>query len=199
MLVVFDLRPAHAQPAEKAFTGLYFGVEAGAQNVIAGAQVSEVDTLAQDTRAAVTFVAGGRYEFWRVVVGLEVGAGWEDGNLALDDPAAALHIDYGNHRHTRLGGTIGVTVGGRRRTQLFAYLSELSRSFDVTVTQAGVVTAQQDEQGLLRYGGGLEQVVASRVSIRGTLGSSRADFGGRPTNMQPTRPLEAALALLFRF
>jgi hypothetical protein len=190
---------ARAQATEKSFTGLYFGVEASALNVIAGAQVSGVDTLAQDTRGAVTFAAGGRYEVSRLVLGIEFGAGWEDGNLALDDSAAALHIDYRNHAHTRIGGTVGLALGPQRRTHLFGYLSELSRSFEVTVTQAGVVTEQQDEQGLLRYGGGIEQVVASRVSIRGTLGSSRADFDGRPTNIQPTRPLEAGLAILFRF
>jgi hypothetical protein len=82
---------ARAQATEKSFTGLYFGVEASALNVIAGAQVSGVDTLAQDTRGAVTFAAGGRYEVSRLVLGIEFGAGWEDGNLALDDSAAALH------------------------------------------------------------------------------------------------------------
>ena len=89
--------------------------------------------------------------------------------------------------------------GSRRFTHVFAYLSELSRSFDVTITRAGTSVEQQDEQGLLHFGGGVEQRIAPRFSVRGTLGSSRADFAGRPTNITPSRPLEAAVGLLFRF
>lgn len=189
-----------AQPTEKAFTGLYIGAEAGALNVIGGALVDGVDTLAQDTRAAVTGIVGGRYQFAnRLVLGAEFGVGWEDGHLTTDVAGTGAHVDYANSMHTRIGGTVGMALGASRRTHVFGYLNELSRSFDVTITQAGVVTTQQDEQGLLRYGGGVEQQIARRLTLRATAGSSRADFGDRATNITPTRPLEAAIALLFRF
>ncbi len=189
-----------AQSTEKAFTGLYAGAEAGALNVIGGSLVNGVDTLAQDTRGALTAVVGGRYQFAnRLVLGVEFGAGWEDGDLSLADGATGAQVEYANDTHTRIGGTVGVVLGASRRTHVFGYLNELSRSFDVTITQAGVVTTQQDDQGLLRYGGGVEQRIARRLTLRGTVGSSRADFGDRTTNLPPTRPLEAAVGLLFRF
>lgn len=196
---VLAASPVAAQSAQRSFTGLYLGLEAGVLNVIGGAQVSGLDVLAQDSRAAVTFLVGGRYEFGRLVAGVEFGAGWEDGDLSHDDPGAALHVDYRNQGHTRIGGTLGVTLGAQRRTQVFGYLAELSRSFDVTVTQAGAVSAQQDEQGLLRYGAGVEHVLGHRLAVRLTLGSSRADFGGRPLNVTPDRPLDAAVGLIVRF
>lgn len=191
---------ASAQPAEKAFSGVYAGAEAGMLNVIGGSLVSGVDTLQQDTRGGFTVVVGGRYQFAnRLVLGVEFGAGWEDGDLVLDDEVSGAHVEYANDTHRRIGGTVGLVLGARRRTHVFGYLNELSRSFDVAITQAGAVTTQQDEQGLLRYGGGVEQQIARRLTLRATAGSSRADFGNRPTNLTPTRPLEAAVALLFRF
>lgn len=198
--VFAPLAPAWAQATEKAFTGIYAGAEAGALNVIGGALVDGVDTLAQDTRAALTAVIGGRYQFAnRLVLGVEFGAGWEDGDLATDVPATGASVTYTNSMHTRIGGTAGVVLGRSRRTHVFAYVSELSRGFDVIIDQGGTQTSQQDDQGLLRYGGGLEQRIAPRLTLRGTLGSSRADFGDRTTNITPTRPLEAAVGLLFRF
>ena len=191
---------ARAQSGPSTFTGLYVGVEVGRLNVIGGALVVGQDTLAQDTRAAVDLIVGGRYAFAnRVVLGLEWAAGVEDGDLVLDDPSSGLRVDYRNGSHWRLGGTAGVVLGAARATHVFGYVNELSRDFDVTITQGAEVTTQRDEQGLLRYGGGVEQRLAPRLTLRGTLGSSRADFGGRPTNITPTRPLEAAIGLLFRF
>lgn len=191
---------ASAQPSEKSFSGLYGGAEAGVLNIIGGSLVNGVDTLAQETRAAMTIVVGGRYQFAnRLVIGVEFGAGWEDGDLSLDDASSGTRVEYANDTHTRIGGTVGVVLGASRRTHVFGYLNELSRSFDVTITQATGTTTQQDEQGLLRYGGGVEQRIAPRLTLRATVGSSRADFGGRPTNITPDRPLEAAVGVLFRF
>jgi hypothetical protein len=192
--------PAAAQPAEKPFSGLYAGAEAGVLNVIGGSLVNGVDTLAQDTRGALTIVVGGRYQFTnRLVLGVEFGAGWEDGDLSLDDSTSGARVEYANDTHTRIGGIVGVVLGASRRTLVFGYLNELSRSFDVTITQATGTTTQQDEQGLLRYGGGVEQRIARRLTLRATVGSSRADFGGRTTNITPDTPLEAAVGVLFRF
>jgi len=95
-------------------------------NVIAGALVDGVDTLAQDTRGAVAFVIGGRYQFAsRLVLGVEFGAAREDGDLDLDDPLSGARVGYRNGSHTRIGGTAGVVFGSRRFTHVFAYPSEL--------------------------------------------------------------------------
>jgi hypothetical protein len=194
--------PAYAQraPGERAFTGIYLGAEAGRVNVIGGALVSGVDTLAQDSRTALTFFGGGRYEFpARIVAGVELAFGVEDGDLRLEDPSASLTVDYRNSTHVRYGGTVGVVLGAARRTLLFGYVSENTRTFDVTIQQAGQTILQEDEQGLLRYGGGIEQRLTSRLGFRATMGSSRADFGGRPTNIAVERPLELAAGLVVRF
>ncbi|MEZ5286408.1 MAG: hypothetical protein R2712_16680 [Vicinamibacterales bacterium] len=71
---------ARAQGTARAFSGLYLGAEAGRVNVIGGANLVDVDTLVQDTRAALTLLAGARYELpFRLVVGREFGYGFEDG------------------------------------------------------------------------------------------------------------------------
>ena len=199
--VVWSVVSAEAQPAARRnFSGGLVGAEVGRLNVIGGSLVDGVDTLSQDTRPAVTVVGGGRYEFGnRLVLGAEVGFGFEDGDLRLEDASQALVVDYRNDRHFRLGGTAGLVLGAARRTLLFGYLSELSRSFDVTVAENGQTMTQQDDQGLLRYGVGLERAIGRWLSLRGTVGSSRAGFGDRQTNIEVTRPIEAAVGLLFRF
>jgi hypothetical protein len=125
-----------AQPRqEKAFTGLYTGVDAGTVNVITG--------------ALVALIIGGRYQFAsRLVLGVEFGAAREDGDLVLDDPPSGARVEYRNNSHTRIGGNAGVVLGSRRFTHVFGYLSEFSRSFDVTITQASGTIEQQDDQGL---------------------------------------------------
>ncbi|MEZ5286407.1 MAG: hypothetical protein R2712_16675 [Vicinamibacterales bacterium] len=99
----------------------------------------------------------------------------------------------------RIGGLAGVTLGPRRRTLLFGYLNELSRDFEVRITEGDTMTSQQDSQGLLRYGVGVERAVGRRLGVRGTVGWSRADFGGRLTNIEVTRPVEAAIGAVLRF
>ncbi len=108
-------------------------------------------------------------------------------------------MDYRNDRHWRLGGTFGYVVGQARRTLLLGYVAETTRTFDVTITTPSTTFSQQDEQGLLRYGAGVEQNVHERLTIRGTLGISRADFGNQQTNITPDRPLECAVGLNVRF
>ncbi len=194
--------PAFAQPAPalRHYTGIFLGTEAGRVNVIGGALVAGVDTLAQDSRPALTFFGGGRYEFpGRIVAGVELGIGVEDGDLRLDDPASGLTVDYRNNTHVRYGGTLGVVVGAARRTLVFGYVSENTRTFDVTIDQAGRTTLQTDEQGLLRYGAGIEQAIGRWLGLRATVGSSRADFGGRATNIEVEKPIDVAVGLVLRF
>src|SRR5690606_8204543 len=70
---VHGTTPAFAQAGSRGlFTGIYLGADAGRVNVIGGSLVSGVDTLAQDSRAALTFFGGGRYEFpARIVADVE--------------------------------------------------------------------------------------------------------------------------------
>lgn len=83
-------------------------------------------------------------------------------------------------------------------TLMFGYLSEVTRRFDVSVTQAGIPTFQEDEQGMLRFGAGIEQRLVGALHLRVTAGSSRADFGG-PTNITIGRRFEAAAAAVIQF
>lgn len=198
---VHGTTPAFAQAGSRGlFTGIYLGADAGRVNVIGGSLVSGVDTLAQDSRAALTFFGGGRYEFpARIVAGVELALGLEDGDLRLEDPASGVGVDYRNRTHVRYGGILGLVVGTARRTMVFGYVSENARTFDVTIRQAGQSVGQVDEQGLLRYGAGIEHAIGRRLGLRATVGSSRADFGGRPTNIVVEKPLDLSVGLVVRF
>jgi hypothetical protein len=59
------------------------------------------------------------------------------------DEVSGARVDYANDTHRRIGGTVGVVLGASRRTHVFGYLNERSRSFEVTATEAGVVTTQR--------------------------------------------------------
>jgi len=63
---------------------------------------------------------------------------------------------------------------------------------DLTVTLA-------DEQGRLRNGVGLEHRVRGPVHVGVSAGTSRADVGGRPTNVTIGRRLDASLGVLLQF
>lgn len=177
------------------FSGPYVGVEAGMQHYIGGSLVNGVDTLQQDSRLVMSLVGGFRIQARGFVVGGELGRGWADGDLHLD--AAPLTIDYANgsqgHWQLHAGHTLG------ERTLLFGYVSEVTRHFEVSITQAGQSTAQEDEQGMLRFGAGLEQRLTRLLRLRITMGTSRADFGGRQTSITPGRQLEAGGGLVVQF
>ena len=91
------------------------------------------------------------------------------------------------------GAHVGRVVGGDWR--VYGYLSETSRDFDVRLTDGGGSFNQADEQGILRFGVGLERPVNGWLSWRATLGSARAKFDG-PTNMDPDREIEFALGVV---
>lgn len=193
LFLIVAASAAHAQT----FSGPYAGLEFGRQHVIGGSLVDGVDTLQEDSRLVSSGFAGLRVQAARFVVGGELGVGRMDGDLRLTDPARALAVDYLNDGQWHWGLQAGYAV--RDHTLLFAYLSEVTRTFDVTITRSGLTTPQQDEQGLLRFGAGLEQRVAGPLHLRVTAGTSRADFGGRPTNLTIGRRLEAAGGLVVQF
>ncbi|RMF63563.1 MAG: hypothetical protein D6743_10580, partial [Calditrichaeota bacterium] len=71
--------------------------------------------------------------------------------------------------------------------------SEATRNFDVTINQAGTTFAQKDEQGMLRYGIGVEKRFIGPLNLRLSVGTGRADFGDRQRNIDVERRLEFAV------
>jgi hypothetical protein len=181
----------------QSFSGPYAGLEFGSQHVIGGSLVDGVDTLQQDTRLVVSAFAGLRLQVSRFVAGGELGIGRMDGDLILNDAARGVVVDYRNDSQWHWGLHAGFAAGAR--TLLFAYVSEVTRDFDVTITRNNSSTAQGDEQGLLRFGGGIEQRLYGPLQLRVTAGSSRADFGDRVTNIDIDRRIELAAGLVIQF
>lgn len=195
LLALVSAATAGAQ--SPAFSGLYFGVDAGPQHVIGGSLVDGVDTLQEDSRVVATLFGGLRAQFSGFVIGGELGYGRTDGDLVLSDPSRLLTVDYQNNSQWNWTLTGGHTLGAK--TLIFVYVSEVTRTFDVSILLAGQTIEQQDEQGLLRFGGGIEQRLTGPLRVRATVGSSRADFGDRLTNIEVGRTIDAAIGLVVRF
>jgi hypothetical protein len=191
LLLLLISSPSFAQ----SFSGPYAGIDASWQHLIGGSLVDDVDTLQEDSRLVFSAFAGLRVQTRGFVIGGELGKGWTDGDLELDAPS--LRIDYRNGTQWHWALQAGHTIGDH--TLLFGYLSEVTRQFDVAITQSGQTTSQQDEQGLLRFGGGLEQRLTGRLQLRITAGSSRADFGSRPTSIDIKRRFELGGGLIVQF
>ncbi len=186
--------------APKIFDGVYIGVDYGRQNLIGGSLVNGVDVLAQQSRGVVSFFGGVRKQFaGGFVLGAEGGYGILDGDLAFADSANQLFVAYDSDSQFHYGLILGHTIGAKKDLLLFGYVSEVSRSFDVAVLSAGVAFTQRDEQGLLRFGGGVEKHIAGPLLLRATAGLSRADFGGRPTNIDPETRFDASAAIILQF
>lgn len=188
---------ASAQSGRGAFTGLYVGADAGRQHVIGGSLVDNVDTLQEDSRVVAAVFGGVRGQFQGFVLGAELGFGRTDGDLILSEPARLLTIDYKNDSQWHWTLNAGHTVGPR--TLLFGYVSEVTRDFEVTILRAGVTSEQQDEQGLLRFGGGIEQRITGPLRLRATIGTSRADFGDRETNIEIGKRVDASIGFVIQF
>lgn len=197
MMVGLFAGSASAQSGRGPFSGLYVGAEAGRQHVIGGSLVDEVDTLQEDSRVVATVFGGLRAQFQGFVLGAELGFGRTDGDLILSEPSRLLTIDYQNDSQWHWTLNAGHTIGSR--TLLFGYVSEVTRKFDVTILLAGVTTEQQDEQGLLRFGGGIEQRIAGPLRLRGTIGTSRAGFGDRETNIEVSKRVDASIGFVLQF
>lgn len=180
--------------AAQAFSGPYAGVDVGRQHIIGGALVDGVDTLQQDDRFVTSLFGGLRAQLGGVVIGGDLGVGRVDGQLTLADPGRRLTVNYQNRSQWHWAATLGHTVGAA--TLVFGYVSEVTRSFDVAIERGGQAFTQRDEQGMLRFGVGVERKLRGPLHLRGTLGSSRADFGGRPTNIEINRRLEFSLGVL---
>ncbi|MGE0440635.1 MAG: hypothetical protein AB7L66_09950 [Gemmatimonadales bacterium] len=177
------------------FSGVFATIETGRQNLIAGALVGGVDVLAQASRPVTTVGIGARIQTpFGTVFGASLGRGWGDGTLRLDDGGLTVQYRGRSRRHWEL--IAGQAIGPRRQNLVYAYLSEVSRSFGVTIDDHGTAGSQRDEQGLLRYGVGFERVLGRFAAVRVGVGSSRADFGNRPTNVVPRRPVDVTIGLV---
>jgi hypothetical protein len=190
---------ALADSPRGAFTGFYGGVEVSTQNVIAGADINGVDVLVQDSRAVGSVVAGIRHQFLNgLVIGGESTLG--AGDFSLDQRAAGFDIRYDANLQWSYGGILGFAPGGAAaNTLFFVYVNETERTFSVEVSGPGGNFGQRDEQGLLRYGAGIERAFDGGWSIRASIGSSRADFGDADTSFDPEHPADFSLALIRRF
>lgn len=192
---------AHAQesPPDRRgidFDGVYVGFTVGMQNIIGGALVNGVDVIAQERRPTIDFFVGWRTTFDNgFVIGAEAGIGLEDGDMSLVNSQG--RADWSNNSHWRYGGLIGYRAGDG--PLLFAYLNETKRDFDVRLQNNFGVATQHDVQGLLRYGVGAEFNVGGPFNLRATAGSSRADFGDRPTSREPDHPIEVEVGAIYQF
>ena len=186
--------PGALAAQDRSFHGLYLGVEAAREDFIGGSFVNGTDFLAQETRTVVSLVAGARYQTSiGIVVGAEGTRGWTDGDLALEDPANDLSIEYANGSQTSLGGMVGYATGASKSVLIFAWASEVTRNFDVRAVQSGTSFIQEDEQGMLRYGLGIEVAAVRYLRLRFKIGKGRADFGDAITNITPENPLQVGL------
>ncbi len=191
IIVLMSHGPATAQT----FHGPYLGIDAARQHVIAGSLVDDVDTLQQDSRMVVSVFGGLRAQVAGFVIGGDLGVGRLDGEMRLDESSTAIRYQADSQWRWSLHG--GHVVGSR--TLMFGYLSEVTRQFDVTLTGAGVTSSQQDKQGMLRFGAGVEQQIRGPWHLTVTAGSARADFGGRRTNIVVGQRLEVAAGLTVQF
>lgn len=191
LVLLFASSPTFAQ----SFSGPYVGVETGMQHLIGGSLVNGVDTLQDDSRLVSSIFGGLRVQSRGFVIGGELGRGRTDGDLRLEERSFTVDYRNGSQWHWTLQA--GRTVAAR--TLVFGYVSEVTRAFDVTITQSGQTVAQEDEQGMLRFGAGLEWRLTGLLHLRATAGTSRANFGERPLNKTVGRRAELSAGIVVQF
>jgi len=193
------MSPVHTLEAQDRFEGVTLSIDAGRQKIIAGALVEGVDVLAEDDRYVVGLGVGGRVQLdVGLVVGVELGVARFDGDLSTTGPGGVAVTWTGGDQRT-LGGSLGWAFERERPVLAFAYLSEATRDFDASLAGPGGTGEQQDEQGFLRYGAGLEIHVTDGLGVEVTVGSGRADFGDAVTSIDPTRAIEFGVGLAWTF
>lgn len=199
--LMFTSISASAQDeVERPFHGPYVATEVGFQNIFGGALVNGNDVLTESSRFVASGALGWRYQFDNgIVIGIEGQLGITDGNLQFANPATGLAISYENNHQSAYGLTLGYAFGQTREWLIYAYALETSRSFDVTITGPLGIGRQNDNQGMVRYGLGIERVISKQWHLRATAGSLAADFGDANTNIDVEGKLDVGLSLLFQF
>ena len=190
-----------AQSNSKHFTGVYVGAVTGSQNLFGGSNINGTDVLAQSSRWALDFSLGYRKQFFsdRLLAGAEFMWGLTDGKLRHEDPANQLSIRYENNTQWSIGLAAGYVFGQAKRNMAFAYLNETTRQFDVFIVDQYGPFTQQDEQGMLKFGVGLERKLYKGIHARLTLGRLYADFGDRVTNINVNDRWDVMAGLVYQF
>ena len=178
-----------------AFDGLYIAADVGRQDLVGGALIGGVDLLEQRQRFAGNLALGYRKQFGRFVFGAEGGYGVVDGRLSVSDPG--LQIEARNGTQSFYGLQAGYVANRNRDLMAFAYLSEVSRTFNLDIVSMGAAFSQRDEQGMLRFGAGIERRVAGGLHARITAGTARGKFDS--AIMKPSRHVEFAAGLVIQF
>ena len=186
--------------SDKVFDGLFFGLEVGAQNYFGGARIGTTDVLTRDTRWVADLSLGYRKQILddRLYVGLRVHYGVTDGDLRNPDFGPGVTLFYDNDSQVGVGGEVGLVLGSRRRLALFLYGYETERDFDVTITTSTGSFHQSDEQGVFRFGLGVELRFRKGFHVRGTLGTGRADFGDRAVSQDVDGRTDVGLGVVFQ-
>ncbi len=133
------------------------------------------------------------------MLGLRLNYGLTDGDLAHADPDHLFEILYENDSQIGFGGELGVVLGNRRNVALFLYGYETERDFDVTITTVFGSFRQSDEQGVFRFGLGVEFRLRGGFHLRGTLGTDRADFGDRFTSQDVDGNTDFGVGFVYQF
>ena len=183
------------------FDGLYLGANAGSQNLFGGSFVDGVDVLAQESRFVAEVFPGFRKQFLkgRLVAGAEVQIGFTDGDLRHEDPANSLTINYQNSFQSGYGLTLGGVFFKKKNLLAFAYAFETQRKFDVNIRDAFGRYNQKDEQGMLKYGLGLEAKIWRGLHARATAGRLRVDFGDLVTNIEVDDKWDLTAGVTYQF
>ncbi|MEX0300625.1 MAG: outer membrane beta-barrel protein [Kordiimonas sp.] len=191
---------AQEQSQPKLFDGLYGGIEISMQNIYGGAFLDNVDVLQEDTRAIGSIIAGWRKQFDKgLVIGIEGQFGLTDGNLRREQYEGLVNIDYANSSQIALGIKFGYALGVEKDWLLFGYTTIARRSFDITVSAPSGTFSQEDIQGILQYGVGIEKRWKNGWGVRATAGTVYTDFGDLVTNIDVTGKIDTALALTYQF
>lgn len=200
-LFVFIRSFAQNVTAERHFDGLYLGANAGSQNLFGGSFVDGTDVLAQESRFVAELFTGFRKQFLkgRLLAGLEVQIGFTDGDLMHYDPDKSLKINYRNSFQSGYGLTLGAVLLKDKNLLAYIYAFETERKFDVTIREGAATYRQKDEQGMLKYGLGLEARVWRGLHARATLGRLRVDFGDLKTNINVEDKWDVTLGVVYQF
>jgi len=183
------------------FDGLYLGANAGSQNLFGGSFVDGVDVLAQESRFVAELFTGFRKQFLkgRLMAGAEVQIGITDGDLRHENPDNSLTINYKNNFQSGYGLTLGGIFLKKKNLLVFVYAFETERKFDVNIQQDGYSFNQKDEQGMLKYGLGLEAKLWRGLHARATAGRLRVDFGDQITNIEVDDKWDLTAGVVWQF
>lgn len=204
LFVIHTLFSGNASAQEniqpKLFDGFYGGVEISRQNIYGGAFLDNIDVLQRDTRTVGSLIAGWRKQTNRgFVFGIEGQFGLTDGTLHREEFNQQVNIDYANSTQVALGVKFGYAVGTAKDWLLFGYTNLARRSFDITVSAPSSTFSQEDIQGILQYGVGIEKRWENGWGIRASAGGSYTDFGDLVTNIDVHGEIDTAIGLTYQF